>query len=70
MFHDNVSDWTDNFSKELEPQILWHIQGTVHILGEICPRSDPDIAHMEYCLDPLKFTYDLGLLKFSNVKSP
>ncbi len=25
--------------------------------GEICPRSDPDIAHMGYYLDPLKLTY-------------
>ena len=22
-------------------------------MGEICPRSDPDIAHMRYYLDPL-----------------
>ena len=27
------------------------LKGAVHILGEICPRSDPDIAHVEYCLD-------------------
>ena len=26
---------------------------TSTVLGEICPRSDPDIAHMEYYLDPL-----------------
>ena len=26
-------------------------KGGVHILGEICPRSDPDIAHMGYYLD-------------------
>ena len=30
-------------------------KGGVHILGEICPRSDQDIAPMEYYLDPLKF---------------
>ncbi len=23
-------------------------KGGVHIMGEICPRSDPDIAHMKY----------------------
>ncbi len=32
-------------------------KGAVHIMGEICPRSDPDIAHMGYCLDPIKFVY-------------
>ncbi len=31
-----------------------HLEGGVHILGEICPRSDPDIAHMRYYLGPLK----------------
>ncbi len=29
-------------------------KGGVHIRGEICPRSDPDIAHMRYYLGPLK----------------
>ncbi len=29
-------------------------KGVVRILGGICPRSDPAIAHMEYQLDPLK----------------
>ena len=29
-------------------------EGAVHILGKICPRSDPDVAHMEYSMDPLK----------------
>ena len=37
-------------------------KGAVHILGEICPRPNPDIAHMKYCLDPLKFTYKPLLL--------
>ncbi len=32
-------------------------KGAVHILGEICPRSDPDIAHMKYYLDPIKLIY-------------
>ncbi len=27
-------------------------KGGVHIMGEICPRSDPDIAHMRYYLGP------------------
>ncbi len=31
-------------------------KGGVHIRGEICPRSDPDIAHMEYSMDPLKLS--------------
>ncbi len=26
-------------------------------MGEISPRSDPDIAHMKYFIDPLKFIY-------------
>ncbi len=26
-------------------------------MGEICPRSDPDIAHMKYSIDPLKLIY-------------
>ena len=30
------------------------IKGAVHILGEICPRSNPDIAHMGYYLDPTR----------------
>ncbi len=29
-------------------------KGGVHIMGKICPRSDPDIAHMRYYLGPLK----------------
>ncbi len=33
-------------------------QGAVHILAKICPRSDPDIAHMEYSLDPLRLIYN------------
>ncbi len=59
-------------------------KGGVHIMGEICPRSDPDIAHMKYSIDPLKLiyrpllsiiivyqrAYDSGLLEFSHVKSP
>ncbi len=40
-------------------------KGGVHIMGEICARSDPDIAHMGYYLDPLQLTiyhwiWDLG----------
>ena len=31
-------------------------------MGEICPRSDPDIAHMGYYLDPIKFIYKTLLL--------
>ncbi len=52
-------------------------KGAVHILGKICPRSDPDIGHMEYSMDPLKFIIivyqwanDSGSLEFSHVKSP
>ena len=37
-------------------------KGGVHIRGEICPRSEPDIAHMEYSMDPLKFIYKPLLL--------
>ncbi len=33
------------------------LKGGVHIRGEICPRSDPDIAHMRYYLGPLKLKY-------------
>ncbi len=29
-------------------------KGGVHILAKICPRSDPDIAHIKYSMDPLK----------------
>ena len=49
----------------------------------ICPRSDPDIAHMKYSIDLQKCSpstwaiiivyqraYDSGLLEFSDVKSP
>ena len=32
-------------------------KGAVHILGEICPRSDPDISHMRDYLEPLKLHY-------------
>ncbi len=32
-------------------------KGGVHIMGEICPRSNPDIAHMRYYLGPLKLKY-------------
>ena len=38
-------------------QIASNSKGGVHILAKICPRSDPDIAHMEYSMDPLKFIY-------------
>ena len=33
------------------------IEGGVHIRGEICPRSNPDIAHMRYYHGPLKLKY-------------
>ncbi len=33
------------------------LKGGVHIMGEICPRSDPDIAHMRYYLGPLDLKY-------------
>ncbi len=36
---------------------LSQLEGAVHILGKVCPRLDPDIAHMEYSMDPLKFIY-------------
>ncbi len=39
-------------------------KGAVHILGEICPRSDPDIAHMEYCLDSLKLNLHRHVCKY------
>ncbi len=32
-------------------------------MGEICPRSDPDIAHMKYSIDPLKLIYNDLLLE-------
>ena len=32
-------------------------KGGVHIIGEICPRSDPDITHMRYYLSPSKLKY-------------
>ncbi len=35
-------------------------EGGVHIVGEICPRSDPDIDHMRYYLDPLKLKCTIG----------
>ncbi len=28
------------------------VKGAVHILGEICPRSDPDIAKFSYVKSP------------------
>ncbi len=31
-------------------------------MGEICPRSDPDIAHMRYYLGPLKLKYNFPML--------
>ena len=53
------------------------IKGGVHIWGEICPRSDPDISHLGYYLDPKKFIYNiyhrswnLESVKFSHVKYP
>ncbi len=46
--------------------ILWLFsfetyKGGVHIMGEICPRSDPDIAHMRYYLGPLKLKSSIDL---------
>ncbi len=32
-------------------------KGGGHIWGKICSRSDPDIAHMKYSIDPLKLMY-------------
>ncbi len=37
-----------------------NLKGAVHILGEICPRSDPDIAHMGYYPDPINSTPQLA----------
>ena len=34
-----------------------HWGGVVHIFGEICQRSDPDISHMGYYLGSLKLKY-------------
>ncbi len=34
-------------------------EGAVQILGEICPRSDPDFCHMGYYLGPLKLNYSM-----------
>ncbi len=31
-------------------------------MGIICPRSDPDIAHMKYSIDPQKLIYNPLLL--------
>ena len=55
--------------------IPYYMRWGPYILGKICPRSDPDIAHMKYSIDPLKLivnqrAYDSGLLEFSHVKSP
>ncbi len=33
------------------------MEGGVHIRGEICQRSDPDITHMRYYPGPLKLKY-------------
>ncbi len=35
---------------------LEFVKGAVHILGKICPGSDPDIADMIYYLGPFKFS--------------
>ncbi len=40
--------------KKVSFKFLIHCKGAVHILGEICPRSDPDIADMRYYLGPLQ----------------
>ncbi len=32
-------------------------EGGVNIMGESCPRSDPDIAHMRYYVGPVKLKY-------------
>ena len=37
-------------------------KGAVHILGKICPRSNPDITHKEYSMEPLNVIYKLLLL--------
>ncbi len=36
-------------------------------MGEICPRSDPDIAHMRYYLSPLKLKYKYVMTYSHNV---
>ncbi len=36
----------------------FHCKGGVHIMGKICPRSDPDIAHMKYSIDPQKLIHN------------
>ncbi len=41
-------------------------------MGEICPRSDPDIAHMRYYLGPLKLKYGPHLMRSrgQNLRKP
>ncbi len=36
-------------------------------MEEICPRSDPDIAHMKYYLGPLKLKYKRVMTYSHNV---
>ncbi len=33
-------------------------------MGKICPRLDPDIAHMKYSIDPPELIYKLLLLLY------
>ncbi len=55
---DGHSGITGPWTCVLDPEMLDSgPKGGVHIMGEICPRSDPDIAHMGYYLDPLQLTY-------------
>ena len=53
------ADWT-NLSL-VNPMNTQHLRkGGVHIMGEICPRPDPDIALMKYYLG-LKLYVPLGM---------
>ena len=52
--------WFTNFAESVSANGL--LQGGVHIMGEICPRSNPDIAHVKYSIDPLKLIYRSLLL--------
>ncbi len=47
--------------KKKQTNIHTKNQGGVHILGVNCPRSDPDIAHMGYYIDPRKLIYILTM---------
>ncbi len=42
-------------------------KGGIHIMGEICPWSDPYIAQMRYYLGPLKLKYKCVMTYTHNV---